>query len=68
MKPSHKEDPDTFHLLYGRRSPSHLRRDRCRRMPGFEITRNGLRSAATQRQPYILEKHRSIPFQGWIST
>lgn len=24
--------------------------------PGFEITRNGLRSAATQRQPYILEK------------
>ena len=24
--------------------------------PGIEITRNGLRSAATQRQPYILEK------------
>lgn len=24
--------------------------------PGFKITRNGLRSSATQRQPYILEK------------
>lgn len=32
--------------------------------PGFEITRNGLHSAATQRQPYILEKTPVDPFSG----
>lgn len=32
--------------------------------PGFELTRNGLRSAATQRQPYILEKTQIDNFSG----